>query len=120
MYFTEEFLRRIEDVLYVTCQSSYPGSTNNRSSLQEVFCKKGALKNFAKLTGKHLCQSLFFKKETLTQVFSCESCENFKGTFFYRTPPVAASEINYCNEYHSNVYFSLKTFTLLWLSSVAK
>ena len=28
----------------------------------EVFCKKGALRNFAKFTGKHLCQSLFFNK----------------------------------------------------------
>ena len=28
----------------------------------EVFFKKGALRNFAKLTVKHLCQSLFFKK----------------------------------------------------------
>ena len=27
-----------------------------------VFCKKGVLKNFAKFTGKHLCQSLFFNK----------------------------------------------------------
>ena len=33
----------------------------------------------------------FVKKETLAQVFSCEFCEIFKGTFFYRTPPVAAS-----------------------------
>ena len=29
----------------------------------------------------------FLKKETLTQVFSCEFCEIFKNTFFYRTPP---------------------------------
>ena len=28
----------------------------------EVFCKKGFFKNFAKFTGKHLCQSLFFNK----------------------------------------------------------
>ena len=28
----------------------------------EVFCKKGVLKNLAKLTGKHLCWSLFFNK----------------------------------------------------------
>ena len=28
----------------------------------EVFCKKGVLRNFAKFTGKHLCQGLFFKK----------------------------------------------------------
>ena len=33
-----------------------------RSSLLEMFCKKGALKNFAKFTGKHLCQSLIFNK----------------------------------------------------------
>ena len=33
-----------------------------RSSLPDVFCKKGALRNFAKFTGKHLCQSLFFNK----------------------------------------------------------
>ena len=32
----------------------------NRSSRQEVFCKKGVLRNFAKFTGKHLCQSLLF------------------------------------------------------------
>ena len=25
----------------------------------EVFCKKGALNNFATFTGKHLCSSLF-------------------------------------------------------------
>ena len=33
-----------------------------RSSRQEVFCKKGLLRNFAKFTGKHLCQSHFFNK----------------------------------------------------------
>ena len=27
-----------------------------------MFCKKGALRNFAKITGKHLCQGLFFNK----------------------------------------------------------
>ena len=33
-----------------------------RSSHPEVFCKKAVLRNFAKFTGKHLCQSLFFNK----------------------------------------------------------
>ena len=33
-----------------------------RSSRSKVFCKKGVLTNFAKFTGKHLCQSLFFNK----------------------------------------------------------
>ena len=35
-----------------------------RSSCQEVYCKKGVLRNFAKFTGKRLCQSLFFNKVT--------------------------------------------------------
>ena len=33
-----------------------------RSSHPEVFCKKGVLRNFAKLTGKCMCQSLFLNK----------------------------------------------------------
>ena len=33
----------------------------------------------------------FIKRETLVQVFSREFCEISKNTFFYRTPPVAAS-----------------------------
>ena len=33
-----------------------------RSSRPEVFCRKGVLRNFTKLTGKHLCQSPFLKK----------------------------------------------------------
>ena len=68
-----------------------------------MFCKKGVLRNFKKFTGKHLCQRLFFnkvaglalnfiKKESLTQVFSCEFGEISKNTLFYRTPPVAASQ----------------------------
>ena len=36
--------------------------TINRSSCPEVFCKKGVLRNFAKFTGEHLCESLFFNK----------------------------------------------------------
>ena len=67
-----------------------------------VFCEKVVLRNCAKVTGKYLCQSLFFnkvaggctfiKKETLAQVFSWEFCEIFKNTFSYSTPPLAASE----------------------------
>ena len=85
------------------CQLKYPirvsitsqtGQTQIRSSRPEVFCKKGAFKNFSKFTGENLCLSLFFnkaacrktcnfiKKEALKQVFSCEFCETFKITFF--------------------------------------
>ena len=36
--------------------------TKSKSSRPEAFCENGVLKNFTKLTGKHLCQSLFFNK----------------------------------------------------------
>ena len=67
----------------------------HRSSHQSCM-KKVFLRNFAKFTGKHLCQSLFFnkvaglrlqacnfiKKKTLEQVFSYEFCKISKNTFF--------------------------------------
>ena len=34
----------------------------------------------------------FIKKETLTQMFSCDFCGISKNTFFHRTPSVAASD----------------------------
>ena len=56
------------------------------------------LKTFTNFTGKQLCWSLFLIKlyalRIPTQVFSYEICELFKVTFFYRTPPVAASGNN--------------------------
>ena len=41
----------------------------------------------------------FIKKETLTQVFSCEFCEISKNTFSYRTPLVIASYVFYFFKY---------------------
>ena len=74
-----------------------------RSNHRRCSVKKGVLKNFSKFIGKHLCWSLFLnkitgwglhfiKKETPTQVLSCEFCEIFKNTFFHWTPPVVASD----------------------------
>ena len=67
-------------------------------------CSKiGVLRNFAKFTVKHLCESFFFnkdvglrpktllKKEALAQVFYCELCKISKDTLSYRTPPVVVS-----------------------------
>ena len=61
---------------------------------------------FTNFMGKQLCQSLLFnevtgrpeacnfnKKKALTQVSSCEFCENLKNNLFHRTPNVAASDI---------------------------
>ena len=48
----------------------------SKSSLPEVFCKKGVLRNFGKFSGKHLPESHFhlqlYSKEILARVFSCE------------------------------------------------
>ena len=33
-----------------------------RNSRPELFCKKGVLRDFAKLTEKHVCQRLFINK----------------------------------------------------------
>ena len=54
--------------------------------VHRCFIKIGVLKNFAKFTRNTFPN--FTKKET--QVFSCEFCEIFKNTFFYKTLPVAA------------------------------
>ena len=50
-----------------------------RSSCPDEFCKKCVLRNFAKLTGKHLWKKRK-KKETPEQVLCCEFCEIFKNT----------------------------------------
>ena len=56
-----------------------------------VFSKNIVLKNFASFLIK-ACN--FIKKESLAQVFSCEFCEIFKNTYFYRTPPMATTVDN--------------------------
>ena len=77
------------------------GDSDSGSSHQSCSIKKDVLRNFAKFTGKHPWQSLFFNKvagaafnfikketackfiknETLSQVLSCEFCEVSKNTF---------------------------------------
>ena len=47
LYYSHRFI-----TTFIKCRSSPP----------EVFCKKDVLRNFAKFTGKHPCQSLFFNK----------------------------------------------------------
>ena len=47
-------------------------SLKSRSIHQRCSMKIGVLRNFVKFTRKRLCQGLFFKKEALAQVFSCE------------------------------------------------
>ena len=82
---------------------------------QRYSVRKGVLRNFAKFTGKHLCQSLFFnevasaacnfiKKETLAQVFSCEFCEISKNNVF--TEHLCTTAVYISGRYVINVYVS--------------
>ena len=63
-----------------------------RSSRPDVFCKKDALRNFAKSAGKHLCQSLFFNKvaglrpATLLKKRLWHRCFPVNFAKFLRTP----------------------------------
>ena len=61
----------------------------SRSSCSQMFFEVVVLKNFAIFTTLAL-ESLFNKVAGLW-VFSCEYYEIFENSFFYRTPPVAAS-----------------------------
>ena len=58
----------------------------DRSSRPEVFCKKDVLRNFAKFTGKHLCQSLFFRPATLLKKRLWHRCFSVNFAIFRSTP----------------------------------
>ena len=77
------------------CHAAYPFRNvvyNVRSSFPEVFYRKGVLRNFSKLTGKHLFQSLFFNKvagvrpETLLKKRLWHRCFPVNLAKFLRTP----------------------------------
>ena len=89
------------------------------SSHQRCSMKKGVLKNFAKFTGKHLCQSLFLNKvaelrpATLLKKRPWHRCfpVNFAKLVrinFYRTPPLTASPFD-ATVISSYLYTPLKT-----------
>ena len=83
-----------------------------RSSHQRRFAKNGVLKNFAKFTEKHLCWSLFliklhklYWKETPTQMFSCEFCDNFKNTYLEEHLQMVASPFYLFNPFQASAQF---------------
>ena len=53
-----------------------------RSSHQRCSLRKGVLRNLAEVTGKHLCQSLFFIK---VAGLSCGFCEILRTPFLQNT-----------------------------------
>ena len=71
-------------------------AVTNRCSVKKVFLevlqnsKENTCARSSFLIKLQALACNFIKKETLTQVFSCEFCEISKNTFSYRTPPLAA------------------------------
>ena len=55
----------------------------NKSSHLKVFCRKGVLRNFAKFTWKHLCQSLFLNKVAGLRPGGCFWVKCVMMDFFY-------------------------------------
>ena len=69
-------------------------TSNERSSHRRCSVRKYILRNFAKFTWKHQCQSLqLYLKRYSAQVFSCEYYEISKNTFFTEHPLATASEV---------------------------
>ena len=69
-----------------------------------MLCKKGALKNFTKFTGKHLCQSHLFTKVAGLRPATLLKMRLWHGSFtvnfvkFLKTPLLAASGFNYTSK----------------------
>ena len=86
-------------------------------------CKKAVLRKFAKFTGKHQCQSVFFnkivglrsatllKKETLAQVFSCKFCEISENILFRNFAKFTGKHL--CQSLFFNKVAVLRPATLL-------
>ena len=86
-------LRNSDHVLVsVSIEFHLNSKGSERSSRPEVFCKKGVFRNFAKFTGKHLYQSLFFNKvvglrpATLLKKRLWHGCFPVNFAKFLRTP----------------------------------
>ena len=91
----------------------------NRNNHPEMFCEKG-VRNSTKFTGKHLCQSLFFflacnfiKRETLTQLFSCEFCKISKNTFSCEDVYVIIGNPAFCLALHLTGIRSWANYSML-------
>ena len=81
----KKFVRAYSTQSLFTCLDSN-SRFESRSSRSEVFCKNGVLKNFAKFTGKKLCQNLFFNNDAGPRSNASGGCcchfKQFKKFFF--------------------------------------
>ena len=80
----------------------------------ELFCNKGVLRNFAKFTGKHMCQSIFFDKvagirpTTLLKKRHWHRCFLVKFAKFLRTPSLTEHLVDcFCSSFYIVVTFGI-------------
>ena len=87
-----------------------------RSSHWRSFVRKVVLRNFAKFTGKHLYQGLFFNKETGTNVLQW-ICEISKKFFFAEHLPATACEFDWIYLNETWICLNMSQFTTIefWL-----
>ena len=97
----------------------------NRSSRPKMSCKKGVLKSFAKFTGKHLYQSLFFNKvvglrfATLLKKRFWHRCFLVNFAKFLRTPFLHNTSWRLLLHLAKNTYWSI-LFCSKWFSTTYK
>ena len=84
-------------ILEIRVTLEQPFHWSSRSSRLELFCRKGVLTRVSFSIKLQALVCNFIKKDTLSQVFSCEFCDIFKKTFFHWKPPVAASRVPISN-----------------------
>ena len=77
-----------------------------RSSRPEVFYKKGVLRNFAKVTGKNLCQSLFIKKRLWHSCFPVNFAKFLRTPFLQNT----SWRLPLQQDYHWNISYKSDEF----------
>ena len=85
IFFLSGFFQDIEKL--------YQGQVKRKNYLCQYKAEWEYEKNRGRKVQKQSSRGVI-KKEALAEVFSCDYCEIFRNIFFYRTPPVAASESN--------------------------
>ena len=94
-----------------------------RSSRSQIFCKVGALIDFAKFTGKHLYQSLFFnhleasRLQIVKKIIKKETSYGLCGVFtntFYRVHPLV-HPLQSTASVSANLYFLLSHISHIYI-----
>ena len=91
-----------------------------RSSHTGVLCKKVVLRNFAKFTGKHLCQSLYFNKVASLRLLT-SGFWLFKKYLIFKSLITSQyscpfTTIRRC--YWYNTYVDLASYVRIWAVSL--